>query len=77
MSYRKKYAVKQISDGRWAVWKNAKRYFSSYVYDVREEAIVASLYLEGHEYVVKLDNIQEELVKLGVIDYSDPYGWRA
>ena len=72
-----KYRVKQRTDGRWYVYKNANVYWTT-PYDSKEEAVKQSLITEGLELVDKLDDVQKRLETIpGFISLSDPFGWRA
>lgn len=72
-----KYKVRQLASGKWAVYKNAKLYFSTHLYESEADAIYASLLREGHELVEKIDSVQDRLEAIGRVDERDPHAWRA
>lgn len=66
--------VRQLSNGQWAgfVTSCSGEYYKQTVSDSFQEAYVKLLRHEGQVINTDLDDITDELVKLGAVSESDP-----
>ena len=70
-----KYSVVQMNSGQWAAGRG-KSCFVNTITDTKEKAQEYALIKSGLWYQAQLDKCQSQLEALGVVDESDPHGWR-